>query len=295
MGNAEGTRGPRDSVETTRGASVSREQLQRDYDAAGGLRSLSAMYGIGYDRARKILVDAGIEIKKRGSNGSAHSEAWYESQRLYREQHSDEFRARLARASAVRWSDPEQHRQQSERMQANWDYDPEWRERHAATLRRLWDDPAQPFMEHWKDPASRERQRQIWLQRIETARAAGNARPGEECLHEALKRASISFTANAVVLGGMYIADVLVHQRPLIIEADGASHRMNGAAEHDAQRTAALEASGFAVARFTYRQLGDDADTCVASLGLHAEENPVHEIRNHAVAMNQCRYMRDRW
>lgn len=296
MGDAEGTREPRDSVETKRGASVSREQLQRDYDAAGGLRQLSAMYGISYDKARRMLVDAGVEIKKRGSNGANHSEAWYDSQRRYREEHPGRYREQIAKAHAARWETPEQHQRQSERMQANWDDDPEWRERHAETLRRGWDGPDAPFVAAWDNPDRRERQRRIWLQRIEVARGGhGDARPGEENLHDALMRASISFTANAVVLGGRYIADVLVRQRPLIIEADGASHRMPGAAERDAQRTADLEAAGFAVARFTYRQLQDDADGCVASLGLQAEENPVHEIISHGAAMNQCRYLRDRW
>lgn len=241
-----------------------------------------------------MLVEAGVEIKKRGSNGASHSAAWYESQRRYREEHPERYRAQLAKASAARWDDPEQHERQSERMQANWDDDPGWREKHAETLRRLWDDPDRPLAEQWNDPANRERQRQKWLQRIEAARAGGNARPGEASLHEALKRASISFTANAVVMDGWYIADVLVRQRPLIIEADGVSHHMEGAAEHDARRAADLESAGFTVARFTYRQLRDDADGCVASLGLRAEESPVYEIRSHGAAMNQCRWMRNR-
>lgn len=293
MGNTEGTPEPGDSVETTRGASVSREQLQRDYETAGGLRKLGVMYGIGYQKARQMLADAGIEVNKRGSNGAHHSEKWYESQRRSRERNPDELRAALDKGRANRWRDPEQRRRQSERMRANWD-NPEWRAKHAETLRRMWDDPAKSLMEFWKDPAHRERQRQNWLRRIEAARGRGGVPPGEASLHDALLRASISFTANAVVAGGWYIADVMIHQRPLIIEADGTSHRMEGAAEHDAARTAALEAAGFTVARFSYRQLQDDADGCIASLGLSAEENPVQEIRSHASAMAECRWMRDR-
>jgi very-short-patch-repair endonuclease len=296
VGNTEGTPEPGDSVETKRGASASKEQLQQDYDAAGSLRKLGALYGIGYQKARQMLADAGIEINKRGSNGASKSPAWHEAnRRQWTGEGAERRRQALDRGRATRWADPEQRRKASERLQDTWDNDPEWRARHNETLRRMWDDPEQPLKRQWDDPAQRERQRQAWLQRVSAARSKGSdALPGEVALHDALIRASVSFTANAIMLDARYIVDVLVHQRPLIIEADGVSHRIGGNADRDAERAADLEAAGFTIARFTYKQLGDDPDGCMASLGLHSEDHPQFDIQTRGKAFNELG-LRRRW
>lgn len=43
--------------------------LVRDYEAGDvSVRAVSEKYGIAYQTARRIIVDAGVEIRKRGSN-----------------------------------------------------------------------------------------------------------------------------------------------------------------------------------------------------------------------------------
>ncbi|MCW3836848.1 endonuclease domain-containing protein [Sphingomonas canadensis] len=49
---------------------------------------------------------------------------------------------------------------------------------------------------------------------------------------------------------GPYIADFAARSERLIVVLDGETHALPGAAEHDATRTAALEAEGWRVIRF---------------------------------------------
>lgn len=221
--NTEGTSKPEDSVQTTREALPSKEKLQQDYDAAGAVWKLAEQYSMGNKRIRKMLVDAGIQIKPRGhAKGSKKSEAWRE-------------------ASAKRW----------------------------------------------KDPAFVEQQRKKWLKRLPGMRKGKGVSPGEKLLHVALIKARISFEANAVMLDGRYVVDVLITQKPLIIEADGSSHYLKSSEENDAERTAALETAGFKIRRFSYQELDADADGCVSSLNLKAEDNPEFSIRSDAQAFGE--------
>lgn len=223
--NTEGTSKPEDSVQTTREALPSKEQLQQDYDVAGAIWKLAEQYGISSKRVRKMLVDTDIQIKPRGhAKGSKKSGAW-------------------RKASA----------------------------------------------RHWKDPAWVEQQRQRWLRRLPQMRKGKGVSPGEKLLHDALIRAQISFEANAVVLGGKYVVDILIAQtqKPLILEADGSSHYLKRAEEGDTKRTADLKAAGFIVCRFSYEELNADADGCVTSLGLEAENNPKFSIRSDAQAFGE--------
>ena len=70
----------------------------------------------------------------------------------------------------------------------------------------------------------REEQRQKWLERLpgmQAARLGGS--PLEKHLHRALRKAGISFSTQQRLLG-RYLADILITQKPVVIEADGNMH-----------------------------------------------------------------------
>lgn len=170
------------------------------------------------------------------------------------------------------------------------------RELRSQQTQQQWQDPDQPLY-HWDRPGQRERQRDAWLTRIETARENGSQTgvPAAEAeLREALKRASLSFTAPAIVLDGQYIVDVLLEDYQIVIEADGVSHKMQGAEEHDRDREQHIRAAGFTVIRFSYRQIADDSDGCIASLNLSPEVNPVYVEKTHGQVFGELGRMRKR-
>ena len=151
--------------------------------------------------------------------------------------------------------------------------------------------------QHWDDPEWREQQRQKWLERLPAMRRqAGGTSPLEKLLHDALQRARISFATHQPLLG-RFIVDVLITQMPVVVEADGNTHLLKSAREKDAQRDAALRQAGYEVVRFTYREIGDDADGCVQRLidnaGLTAEDNPVFVISSDAEAIGEL--WRQKW
>jgi very-short-patch-repair endonuclease len=243
MDNTEGTSEPEDSVETTRGASPSKEQLQRDYVAAGGLRKLGAMYGVNYGVVRAWLVAADIEIQKRGCNGSNHTEAWHESQQRYREEHADEAKAQRDQARRNRWDDPAQHDRMSDAIRASW------------------------------------QQREKWLRPVDDgADGTDYIPPAEAALHDALKRASLSFIANAVVLGGHYYVDILFCQQMLAVEIDAYPERVMSA--YNIRRSACIRESGIEITRFAADDVMIHPDECVKSLKLYAEDEPIYVIRS---------------
>jgi very-short-patch-repair endonuclease len=247
-----------------------------------------------YRQVRQLLVSAGVEIKARGSNGAQHPESWREANRE-RFAEGGSGRAQLDEARKKRWDDPAQHAQASERLRGVWETDLDWRDKHSETLRRLWDDPERPLARHWDDPEQRERQRQAWLKRIEAARNRGDKVPAAEVdLRDALRRASLSFTAPAVILDGLYIVDALLVKHQLVIEADGASHNMKGAADYDEERQRVIENAGYSVIRFSNQSLADDADCCVSSLGLPHENAPVQIERTHGQVFGELNHLRSR-
>lgn len=223
MDNTEGTPEPGDSVETTRGTSLSKEQLQRDYKETGGLRKLGAKYGVNYGVAREWLVEAGIEIQKRGCNGSRHTEAWYESQRKF-------------------WNDPLWKENLSEIAIAQWE------------------------------------RRKEWLRPVETPDGVDYLPPAEAELQDALKRASISFTSNAIVLRGKYYVDILLRDRLLAIEIDAKPERVME--EYNVKRSREIRDSGIEITRFAADDIFAHADECVKSLNLPREDNPEQVVRS---------------
>lgn len=137
---------------------------------------------------------------------------------------------------------------------------------------------------HWDDPGWRERQRKNWLERLPSMQAPKHGgSPLESFLHRALRKAGISFSTQQPVLG-RYLADILITQKPVVIEADGNMHLLPSARERDARRDQEMREAGYEVFRFPGGVICKDADACVRQVvdaaGLAPDENPVFDIRN---------------
>jgi len=226
-GNTEGTREPRDSVETRRGASADWSNLREDYERIGNLTRLARHYGVRYYVVRDELIRQGAQIKPRGHvKGQKKSEAWREASR-----------------------------------------------------------------KHWDDPAWREQQRKNWLERLPAMRMPKGGSPLEKLLHRALRKAGISFSTHKPLLG-LFIADILITQKPVVIEADGNTHLRKK--QEDAQRDAAMRAAGYEVFRFTGKPIVNDPDGCVRQVieasGLVPDAEPVFDIRNGTVGPDNPRW-----
>lgn len=142
--------------------------------------------------------------------------------------------------------------------------------------------------EHWDDPAWREEQRQKWLVRLPSMQASRNGgSPLELYLHRALRKAGISFSTQRQLLG-RYVVDILVTQKPVVIEADGNMHLHRVQAAKDAERNAAMRAAGYEVFRFHGKPICNDADGCIRQVieaaGLVRDAEPVFDIRNGLMA-----------
>jgi very-short-patch-repair endonuclease len=150
--------------------------------------------------------------------------------------------------------------------------------------------------EHWEDPAWRDEQRQKWLRRLPAMRGTGSTSPLEELLHESLRKARISFATHQPILG-RFIVDVLITQKPVIVEADGSSHLHRAAVRKDAERDAVTAAAGYQTVRIPYRRIADDPDGCVQRLileaGLVPEDDPAFVISSDAEAKGAL--SRRRW
>ena len=79
-----------------------------------------------------------------------------------------------------------------------------------------------------------------------------------------------------------YCVDILITQKPVIIEADGNMHLRRKA--EDAQRDADLRAAGYEVFRFTGKPICNDPDGCIRQVveacGLIRDKKPVYDVRN---------------
>ena len=104
----------------------------------------------------------------------------------------------------------------------------------------------------------------------------------ERRLQDALKVARIGFTTQSMLLDA-YLVDIELHQAPIIIEADGATHSLPLQKAKDALRDAALAKAGYRVFRFTGSEINTDAVACVQRVidacGLAPDEEPVYDIR----------------
>jgi len=134
---------------------------------------------------------------------------------------------------------------------------------------------------HWDDPVWREEQRKKWLERLPTMNGPAANSPLERLLHRALRKAGISFSTQRKLLG-LYCVDILITQKPVVIEADGNVHLRQRA--KDARRDANLRAAGYEVFRFTGKPICNDPDGCIREVieaaGLTRDAEPVYDIRN---------------
>ena len=87
----------------------------------------------------------------------------------------------------------------------------------------------------------------------------------EKRLWEELRKLDCNFRRQAPI--GPYFADFATHGRKLVIEVDGGIHeRLAEVAARDAARQRWLENEGYAVLRFTDRQVVNDIEACVATV-----------------------------
>jgi very-short-patch-repair endonuclease len=141
---------------------------------------------------------------------------------------------------------------------------------------------------HWEDPEWREAQRKKWLVRLPGMQAPRNGgSPLETYLHRALRKAGISFSTQRQLLG-RYVCDILITQKPVVIEADGNMHLHAVQREKDARRNADMRAAGYEVYRFPGGEICRDADGCIQRVikaaGLAPDAVPVFDIRNGLLA-----------
>lgn len=131
-------------------------------------------------------------------------------------------------------------------------------------------------------PAFKDAHRVSLLKRFDELRGSSADSPLEAILHGALKRAGLSFTTQCGKLG-RYVVDIELLQAPVIIEADGFSHRLERRKALDKVRDAALTEAGYRVFRFDGAQINADPDACIQSVvdavGLTPDTDPVAEIR----------------
>lgn len=142
--------------------------------------------------------------------------------------------------------------------------------------------------QHWDDPAWREEQRKKWLERLPGMQAPRNGgSPLEIYLHRALRKAGISFSTQRQILG-RYVCDILITQKPVVVEADGNMHLHAAQRVKDAQRDADMRAAGYLVFRFPGGEICRDADACIRSVveaaDLKQDAEPVFDIRNGLMA-----------
>lgn len=141
---------------------------------------------------------------------------------------------------------------------------------------------------HWDDPQWREEQRRKWLERLPGMQAPPfGGSPLETYLHRALRKAGISFSTQRQLLG-RYVCDILITQKPVVIEADGDIHLHAKQRKHDAQRDADMRAAGYGVYRFPGGEICRDSDGCIQQVigaaGLVPDSEPVFDIRNGLMA-----------
>jgi very-short-patch-repair endonuclease len=131
-------------------------------------------------------------------------------------------------------------------------------------------------------PEFKEAHRVSLLKRFDELRGPSADSPLEKLLHGALKRAGLSFTTQRRKLG-RYVVDIELLQAPIVIEADGLSHRLERRMALDKVRDAALVEAGYQVYRFNGTEINADPDACVRSVmdaaGLVPDTDPIAEIR----------------
>jgi len=112
----------------------------------------------------------------------------------------------------------------------------------------------------------------------------------EALLNKAFRTLGISFSTQQLLLGDGtrknrgYAVDLLVLQRPVVVEADESYHQIqHDQRAWDEHRDKQLRAAGYEVFRFDEQEIGADADACAEHVfdkaKLFFEMNPVFNIR----------------
>lgn len=129
-------------------------------------------------------------------------------------------------------------------------------------------------------PEWRAKMRENLLKRLPEMRGPSANSPLEKLLQAALMKTGISFSTQRVLLS-RYCVDILITQKPIVIEADGAHHHLRK--KQDMERDAALTEAGYQVFRFTGTQINRDSVACVAEVvtaaGLTPDAELVADIR----------------
>ena len=277
MDNTEGTRKPRDSVETGRGASASMEDLREACRTIPHVRNLAKHYGITVPEMTAELKRQGILrfTRREDVDGSDLDRQYQEAgtmpalARMLGTTERITYRELVNRGIQQRRPGHVKGQKKSEA----------WRE---------------ASREHWDDPEWREEQRQKWLERLpgmQAARLGGS--PLEKFLHNALRKAGISFSTQQRILN-RYLADILITQKPVVIEADGNMHLHAKSRIRDAERDRAMREAGYLVFRFTGKPIANDPDGCIRQVieqaGLTSDAEPVFDIRNGMTGANNPRW-----
>lgn len=282
MGNTEGTSEPEDSVQTARVASAQFNDLREVCQRIPGTKHLATHYEVTVPEMSAELKRQGIiKFNRRddvdwGDDLEAAYWAAGSVPALARKLGTTEkitYKELRNRGIQLR---PRGHLKGQEKSQA-------WRDASA---------------KHWDDPAWREEQRQKWLDRLPVHRGNGQPSRPEVLLRETFRAARISYTSNASLHGGRYFVDILIHQKPVVIEADGSSHYIKSARESDRLRDADLTQDGYTVVRLDYRDIDSDVSACVNDVimrfKLQPEESPVFVDRTiHEALGERTRQLRE--
>jgi len=131
-------------------------------------------------------------------------------------------------------------------------------------------------------PEFAQKSREALLKRLPAMRGPATNTAIEQRLHDALMKAGIGFTTQALLLE-RYLVDIALHQALIVIEADGAQHTLRDQKAKDALRDEALSLAGYRIFRFTGSVINRDADECVRSVidtcGLAPDKEPAYNIR----------------
>lgn len=86
----------------------------------------------------------------------------------------------------------------------------------------------------------------------------------ESKLWDRLSRLSVRFRRQAPM--GPYVVDFVCHRAALVIEVDGGVHQLTDVAVRDLSRDAWFHSQGYAVLRFSTRQVEGDIDAVVSTI-----------------------------
>lgn len=244
--------------------------LQEDYERLGSWAAVAREYGVTKGAVSHVARAHGLSTKPRSRGIN-----WSDLPSLYLSGMSIASLAAHYRCSVHAVQDAMARlgvRARPPGLPVGYQWTEERRQRHRAAIDR---------------PEWRAKSRENLLRRLPTMGGPSANSPLEKQLHAALLAAGISFETQVRKLN-KYVVDIEITQAPIIVEADGALHRLRQAA--DAARDADLQRAGYIVYRFTGTEINRDPKGCVerilAERGLVPDQVPKAVIRNGMVGSN---------